>query len=589
VQLVTFVAIEFFFMINIEPQILEIVNSWLSPTFDEETQLKIKDLIASDPKTLEESFYKNLEFGTGGMRGIMGVGTNRINKYTLGKNTQGLSDYLHDAFPNTSIKVAIAYDCRHNSKPFAKVVADVFSANDIEVFLFEDLRPTPELSFALKHLDCHCGIVLTASHNPPEYNGYKVYWQDGGQLVPPQDAEIVSQINSLEYSDIKFEPKTELINYIGETVDNAFINASVKNGSFNTPSNAKDDINIVFTSLHGTSIVTIPETLQRAGYSNVHIVKEQAEPNGDFPTVESPNPEEPAALKMAIDLANEVDGDIVIGTDPDSDRVGIAVRDLNGDMLILNGNQAMVLMTNFLLEQWYDQKKIKGSEFIGSTIVSTPMIKELAAAFNVECKIGLTGFKWIAKMIKDHPELNFIGGGEESFGYMVGDFVRDKDAVTATLLACEITAQAKAKGSSVYKELIQLYVKHGFFKERLISMTKKGIEGAEEIKQMMVDARKHPLKVVNGSRVVRIEDYELSIAKNMISGDEERIEVPKSNVLIYYTQDQSKIALRPSGTEPKIKFYISVMSDMESPSEFYQLETKLEAKIDAILNDMNLV
>lgn len=576
-------------MIYIEPQLLEIVNSWLTPTFDDETQREIKELIASNPKLLKESFYKNLEFGTGGMRGVMGAGTNRINKYTLGKNTQGLSDYLHDVFPNTSIKVAIAYDCRHNSKPFAKIVADVFSANDIEVFLFEDLRPTPELSFALKYLDCHCGIVLTASHNPPEYNGYKVYWQDGGQLVPPQDAEIISQINALDYSDIKFKPKGELINYIGESVDNAFINASVNNGSFNTPSSAKENINIVFTSLHGTSIMTIPETLKRAGYPNVHIVKEQAEPNGDFPTVESPNPEEPAALKMAIDLANKVNGDIVIGTDPDSDRVGIAVRDLNGDMLILNGNQAMVLMTNFLLQRWHDEHKIKGSEFIGSTIVSTPMISELANAFNVECKIGLTGFKWIAKMIKDHPELSFIGGGEESFGYMVGDFVRDKDAVTATLLACEITAQANAKGSSVFKELIELYVKHGFYKERLISMTKKGIEGAEEIKQMMMDARKNPLKVVNGSRVTRIEDYELSVAKNMLTNEEEVISIPKSNVLIYYTEDQSKIALRPSGTEPKIKFYISVRTDLQAPSEFENTEKQLEAKIDAILDDMNLV
>ena len=380
----------------------------------------------------------------------------------------------------------------------------------------------------------------------------------------------------------------ELINYIGESIDNVFINASVKNGSFNTPSVAKENINIVFTSLHGTSITTIPETLKRAGYTNVHIVKEQAEPNGNFPTVESPNPEEPAALKMAIDLANTVNGDIVIGTDPDSDRVAIAVRDLNNDMLILNGNQAMVLMTNFLLQQWHDENKIKGTEFIGSTIVSTPMISELANAFNVECKIGLTGFKWIAKMIKDHPELSFIGGGEESFGYMVGDFVRDKDAVTATLLACEITAQAKAKGSSVYKELIDLYVKHGFYKERLVSMTKKGIEGAEEIKQMMMDARKNPLKVVNGSRVTRIEDYELSVAKNMLTNQEEVIDVPKSNVLIYYTEDQSKIALRPSGTEPKIKFYFSVHTDLDDTKNAQKVEADLDQKIQAIIKEFKL-
>jgi len=576
-------------MIYIEPQILETVNSWLTPTFDKETQKEIKELIASNPIQLKESFYKNLEFGTGGMRGIMGVGTNRMNKYTLGKNTQGLSNYLHKSFPNEKIKVAIAYDCRHNSQSFAKLVADVFSSNNIEVFLFEDLRPTPELSFALKYLDCHCGIVLTASHNPPEYNGYKVYWQDGGQLVPPQDSEIISEINALEYSEINFKPKDELINYIGESIDNAFINAAVKNGSFNTSSQAKDGLNIVFTSLHGTSITIIPETLNRAGYNNVHIVAEQAKPDGDFPTVKSPNPEEPAALKMALDLAKTVDADIVIGTDPDSDRVGIAVKDLNGDMLLLNGNQTMVMMTNFLLEQWQHENKIKGSEFIGSTIVSTPMMISLGKSFNVECKIGLTGFKWIAKMIKDFPELDFIGGGEESFGFMVGDFVRDKDAVTATLLACEIAAQAKAKGSSLYKELIALYVQHGFYKERLVSITKKGIEGAEEIKQMMIDARQNPLQTVNGSKVIRIEDYQTSMAKNLMSGNEETLDVPKSNVLIYYTEDESKIALRPSGTEPKIKFYISVKTPLALASEFISTDDLLESKIDAILKDMNLI
>ncbi|NNL33804.1 MAG: phospho-sugar mutase [Flavobacteriaceae bacterium] len=573
----------------IEPQILEAANSWLTPTFDEETQQKIKDLIAFDPKLLKESFYKNLEFGTGGMRGVMGVGSNRINKYTLGKNTQGLSDYLKKVFPNEPHKVAIAYDCRHNSKSFARVVADVFSANQIEVYLFEDLRPTPELSYALKSLDCHCGIVLTASHNPPEYNGYKVYWQDGGQLVPPQDAEIVAQINALDYSQINFNANENLIHIIGEAMDNEFIDASVANGSFDTSATAKDNLDIVFTSLHGTSITIIPETLKRAGYSKVHIVEEQAEPDGDFPTVESPNPEEPEALKMALDLARTFDADIVIGTDPDSDRVGIAVKDLHGEMLILNGNQTMVLMTHFLLEQWQKAQKIKGKEFIGSTIVSTPMLFELANAFNVECKIGLTGFKWIAKMIKDFPDLDFIGGGEESFGFMVGDFVRDKDAVTSALLACEIAAQAKAKGSSMYNELIGLYLKYGFYKERLISMTKKGIEGAEEIKQMMIDARENPLEFVNNAKVVRIEDYQQSIAYNTLSGEKETIAIPKSNVLIYYTEDGSKIALRPSGTEPKIKFYVSVRTQLERFEDFEATQMQLENRIDDILKDMKLI
>jgi len=575
-------------MIYIDPKILDRINTWLTPTFDTETQEFIKNSIAHNPEEIQESFYKDLEFGTGGMRGVMGVGTNRINKYTLGKNTQGLSNYIHKVFANQPLKVAIAYDCRHNSKELAKVVADVFSANGIKVFLFEDLRPTPELSFAVKHLDCHCGIVLTASHNPPEYNGYKVYWQDGGQLVPPQDAEIITEINSLDYSEIKFKANENLIEYIGKEVDDVFINASVKNGSFNTSKEAKESLNIVFTSLHGTSITTVPETLKRAGYTNVNIVKEQEAPNGNFPTVKSPNPEEPEALKMAIELANKVNADIVIGTDPDCDRLGIAVRNLDDELVLLNGNQTMVMMTDFLLKDWKNNNKLKGKEFIGSTIVSTPMMLRLAANYNLECKVGLTGFKWIAKMIKDFPELDFIGGGEESFGFMVGEFVRDKDAVTSTLLACEIAAQAKAKGSSFYKELIQLYIDNGFYKERLISLTKKGIEGAQEIKQMMIDARKNPLSVINNSKVTRIEDYQLSIAKNFINNTEEAINIPKSNVLIYYTEDGSKIALRPSGTEPKIKFYISVNSELDNVSAFETTEQKLESKIDAIIKDMKL-
>jgi len=575
-------------MIYIEPELLNRVNTWLTPTFDKETQLYIKDLIATNPKELKESFYKNLEFGTGGMRGVMGIGTNKINKYTLGKNTQGISNYMHNVFPNETLKVAIAFDCRHNSKTLAKVVANVFSANNIEVFLFEDLRPTPELSFALKHLNCHCGIVLTASHNPPEYNGYKVYWQDGGQLVPPQDAEIIKVIDTLDYAEIKFNANEELIHYIGKDIDDVFINASVKNGSFNTSAKAKENLNIVFTSLHGTSITAIPETLKRAGYTNVNIVEAQRKPDGNFPTVVSPNPEEPAALKMAMDLANKTEGDIVIGTDPDCDRLGIVVRDLDNKLVILNGNQAMILMTDFLLKQWQNENKINSKEFIASTIVSTPMMSVLGKAYDVECKIGLTGFKWIAKMIKDFPNLNFIGGGEESFGFMVGDFVRDKDAVTATLLACEIAAQAKAKGSSVYQELIKLYITHGLYKERLVSITKKGIEGAQEIKQIMIDAREKPLEVVNNSKVVLIEDYQLSLSKNTITEKTTTIDIPKSNVLIYHTEDGSKIALRPSGTEPKIKFYISVNTSLDSMSAFKKTEQQLETKIDAILKDMNL-
>ena len=573
---------------QIDQDILNKVNEWLTPVFDQETQTAIREMMASSPKDLEESFYKNLEFGTGGMRGIMGAGTNRINKYTLGKNTQGISDYLKTAFPGEELKVVIAYDCRHNSNTLAKTVADIFSANGIKVYLFSDLRPTPELSFALKYLKCHAGIVLTASHNPPEYNGYKVYWQDGGQLVPPQDAEIIQVIEALPYDQIKFDANEDLIEYIDIEVDEAFINSTIENASFNTPASAKDNLKIVYTSLHGTSIKSIPGVLAKAGYTNVHIVAEQEEPNGDFPTVKSPNPEEPEALSMALALAEKVNGDIVVGTDPDSDRLGVAVRDTNGKMILLNGNQTMVIMTAYLLEQWKRAGKINGKQFIGSTIVSTPMIMELGAAYGVECKVGLTGFKWIAKFIKDFPELQFIGGGEESFGFMVGDAVRDKDAVAATLLVCEIAAQAKAAGSSLYQELLNLYVDYGFYKEHLISLTKKGISGLEEIKQMMINLRENPVSEINGQRVVCIEDYQNSTAKNMFTGEIETIAIPKSDVLIYYLEDGSKICARPSGTEPKIKFYYSVNAPLDTVENAVAVEKELDEKIKNIIASMQL-
>lgn len=569
-------------------KILTAVNEWLTPIFDKETHDEIKEMMTSSPKNLEESFYKNLEFGTGGMRGIMGVGTNRINKYTLGKNTQGLSNYMRKVFPNKDLKVVIAFDCRHNSKTLAKVVADVFSANGIKVYLFSDLRPTPELSFALKYLGCQAGIVLTASHNPPEYNGYKVYWEDGGQLVPPQDAEIINVIEELKYNEIKFEANESLIEYIDSEIDAAFIKSSIENASFNTSAAAKSDLNIVFTSLHGTSIKSVPETLAQAGYTNVNLVAEQSDPNGDFPTVKSPNPEEPEALKMALELADKIQADIVIGTDPDCDRLGVAVRNNEGEMVLLNGNQTMILMTGFLLEQWQKAGKINGKQFVGTTIVSTPMMMELATAYDVECKVGLTGFKWIAKMINDFPELEFIGGGEESFGFMVGDAVRDKDAVSSTLLICEIAAIAKANGSSVYQELLNLYVDFGFYKEFLVSITKKGIEGLEEIKQMMINMRTNPLKEINGERIIMMEDYQTSIATNLLTGEKETMSIPKSDVLIYYTDEGSKIAARPSGTEPKIKFYVSVNTNLNSVDDFKEVNAKLDTKIKRILEDLKI-
>ncbi|ATA78000.1 phospho-sugar mutase [Capnocytophaga canimorsus] len=564
---------------------IKAAKSWLTNSFDAETKQKVQELLNGNPEELQESFYKNLEFGTGGMRGIMGIGTNRINKYTLGKNTQGLSNYLKKSFPNQEIKVAIAYDCRNNSQTLAKVVADVFSANGIKVFLFSELRPTPELSFAVRYLQCQCGIVLTASHNPPEYNGYKVYWSDGAQLVPPQDGEIMKAIENISFSDILFDANESLIEKIDVQVDEAFAKASIANGNFNAPQ--KENLKIVFTSLHGTSITMVPQVLKQAGYTNLHIVEEQAVPNGNFPTVKSPNPEEPEALTLALKKAEEIGADIVIGTDPDCDRIGVAVRDLDGKMTLLNGNQTMVMMTDFLLKR-YQEKGLKGNEFIGSTIVSTPMMNELAIAFGVECKVGLTGFKWIAKMIRDFSDQPFIGGGEESFGYMVGDFVRDKDAVTATLLACEIAATAKAKGSSFYKELVQAYIDYGFFKERLISLTKKGISGSEEINQMMKNLRENPLKEINGEKVTMIEDYQASKALNVITGEVETIDIPKSNVLIYYTEKGTKIAARPSGTEPKIKFYFSVNTPLDSIENFSKTEKLLEEKIDAVIKDLNL-
>ncbi len=573
---------------EIEKDILAKAEQWLQQPFDAATQAIVQELIDNNPELLADSFYKNLEFGTGGMRGVMGIGTNRINKYTLGKNTQGLSNFIKKSFPNQELKVAINYDCRHNSQELAKVVADVFTANGIKVFLFEEMRPTPELSFAVRYYGCNAGIVLTASHNPPEYNGYKVYWADGGQIVPPEDAAVIDEINKLTYAEVNFNGNDSLITNVGKELDEAFIASTLQVASFNTPQTVKDQLKIAYTSLHGTSIKLIPDTLAAAGYNNVYIVKEQAEPNGDFPTVKSPNPEEPEALTMALALAEETGADIVIGTDPDSDRIGIGVRDLNGQMILLNGNQTMVMMTAFLLEQWSHKNGFSGNEFIGSTIVSTPMMLDVAETYGVECKVGLTGFKWIAKFIKDCSDQQFIGGGEESFGYMIGDNVRDKDAVASALLVCEIAAVAKAAGSSFYRELLNLYSDHRYYKEHLISLVKKGISGAEEIKQIMVDLRENPLTEIVGLRVVCVEDYQKSEALNLLTNEIESINIPKSNVLIYYLEDGTKIAARPSGTEPKIKFYFSVNEILNSPEEIDIVENFLSNKIEAIIKEMKL-
>ena len=568
-------------------KILDKAKQWLSPTFDAETQEEIKQLITSNAPDLEDRFYKDMEFGTGGMRGIMGAGTNRVNKYTLGRATQGLSNYLQENVHKEQLKVVIAYDCRHNSKKFAKIVANVLSANNIKVFLFEDLRATPELSFAVRHLACDAGIVLTASHNPSEYNGYKVYWADGGQIVPPHDGGIIKNVNALDFSEINFNADEALIEIIGKEVDNVFIGASVKNGSL-SKSIDRANLKIVFTSLHGTSIVSVPKALAKAGYSDVHLVAEQSVPDGDFPTVTSPNPEEPEALKMATDLANKIGADIVIGTDPDCDRLGVAVRDTQGNMKLMNGNQTMVLMTQFLLKKWKEEGKINGKQFVGSTIVTTELVGAVAKNYGVETKIGLTGFKWIAKMVKDFPELDFIGGGEESFGYMVGDFVRDKDAVTATLLACEVAAYAKQHGSSFYEELLDIYVKNNFYKEHLIAITKKGMDGAAEIQQMLSTMRSNPLKEIDGEQVASLSDYQASTKINLITGEVTTIDLPKSNVLIYQTIKGTRIAARPSGTEPKIKFYFSVNTSLDTKENSLKIEADLDAKIQRIIKEMKL-
>jgi len=562
------------------------IEEWTKPPFDQETQNALIEL-KKNPEKLEDAFYKNLEFGTGGIRGIMGIGTNRINKYTLGKSTQGLSDYLKKYFPNKKeIKVVIAYDCRINSKSLSRQVAEVFSANGIQVYLFSDLRPTPELSFAVKHLNAQCGIVLTASHNPPEYNGYKVYWEDGGQIVPPHDNKIVNQIDKTEFSDINFTPNEELITLIDQEIDEAFFNVSIELGKFKVQN--RKNYKVVFTSLHGTSITAVPQVLEKAGYSQVYLVKEQSKPDGNFPTVKSPNPEEPEALKLALLEAEKQGADIVIGTDPDCDRLGIAVRDETGEFYLLNGNQTMVVMTYFLLEQCKQKNALNGKQFIASTIVSSPMIAKIASSYGVGYKETLTGFKWIAKLIEDFPELEFIGGGEESFGYLVGNKVRDKDAVTATLLACEIGAYAKSIGKSFFEILEDCYREFGAYKERLLSFTQKGKEGAEKISSMMNDFRENPPKTIAGQSISYIEDYQKGFRINLKDHTSEKLDFDIANVLTYLLEDGSKIAIRPSGTEPKIKFYFSTNQKIKKHQSWKEVEKELESKIDVLTKVMGI-
>lgn len=567
---------------------LEKAKLWLTDSFDQETKKTVQNWIDTNSDELEDSFYKELEFGTGGMRGIMGVGTNRLNKYTLGQATQGLANYLHQQFQNQEIKVAIAYDVRNNSREFGKMCADVLTANGIKVLLFKDHRPTPELSFTVRDKKCNAGIVLTASHNPPEYNGYKVYWNDGAQIVPPDDAAIIKEVYATKFENIKFKGNDDLIEWIGEEQDTVYIDACMENSLYQNV--GRDNLNIVFTSIHGTTYTTVPQALRKAGFKKIDLVKEQMIPSGNFPTVESPNPEEPAALEMALDLARITNGDIVIGTDPDGDRLGIAIRNLEGELQLLNGNQCNTILTYYILDQWKKAGKITGKEFIGSTIVTSDIFIDIANKFGVDCKIGLTGFKWIGKMIRDFEgKEKFVCGGEESFGFMTGDFVRDKDSCGSILLACEIAAVCKAQGKTMYQYLIEIYEDLGMYYEGLVNVVKKGRTGAEEINQMMSDFRNNPVKELAGSKVTEVKDFQEQTCLNLADNQKSVMDdIPKSNVLIYYTEDGTKVCIRPSGTEPKIKFYVSVKDSISSEEDFSAKLPGLQGKINQIKTDLKL-
>ena len=550
------------------------IKQWSQPPFDRETYDQIQ-LLESNVDELEDAFYKEVAFGTGGMRGIMGVGPNRINKYTIGRATQGLCNYIRSQ--NIAKPAAvIAYDCRHNSATYAQLVGRIFEANGIRAQVFEDLRPTPLLSFAVPYLQATVGIVITASHNPPKYNGYKVYWSDGGQIVPPQDQEIIAEINRTDYGDIQFGDTSTPLDEVDYEVEQMFLAQAAKVATLKMPTLARNAYKVVITSLHGTSITLLPQILRNAGY-DVSIVEEQATPDGDFPTVDSPNPEEPAALAMGIELAKEIDAFMVIGTDPDADRLGIAVRNDDNNFVLLNGNESMAVMTHALLES-VDLESLN-KPFIASTVVSTPLMRKLAQHHNVDYVETLTGFKWIADAIAQRPDQNFIGGGEESFGFMVGDFVRDKDAITASLLACEIGARAQHASSTFYQELQQLYKTHGTYRERLISLVRGGRTGAKEIADRMDELRKQPPTHIVGESVIQVDDYKTGIRS--IDGKHDPLNMPYSDVLVFTTDAGTRVAARPSGTEPKIKFYLSVNGT-------YGTDEALEKKMDEITQEMKL-
>ena len=565
------------------------IDNWLSGNYEQSVKDAIIKLQTDNPDELADAFYKNLEFGTGGLRGLMGIGTNRMNKYTVGMATQGYANYLKLCFGD-DIKVAIAHDCRNNSRFFAETTANVFAANGIKVFLFEALRPTPELSFAIRSLGCKGGVVCTASHNPKEYNGYKAYWDDGAQMVTPHDENVIIEVDKIaSVDDVKWEGGEANITLIGKEMDEAYMTMVKGLSVYPDICTAQHDLKIVYTPIHGTGITLVPQVLAKFGFDNVHIVEEQSVPDGNFPTVVYPNPEEKEAMSMGLEKAKKLDADILLGTDPDSDRVGIGVKNLNGEWVLMNGNQTAALAFNYMIEA----RKTKGisqpNDMVVKTIVTTDMIDTIAGKNNIACYNTLTGFKWIAALVKEKEgKEKYIIGGEESFGLMVGDEVRDKDAISAVALLCEMAAYEKSKGRSLYAKMIDLYVEYGLYKENLVSITKKGMNGAKEIADMMEGYRTNPPKTIDGVAVADLLDYELQIGKNLQTGETYPIKLPKSNVLQFLLNDGTKISARPSGTEPKIKFYFSVNSKLESAEGFDKAEKLLEEKINRIINDMNL-
>lgn len=571
-----------------DSKIQENINAWLTPAYDQATKDEIIDLQKHRPEELEDAFYKNLEFGTGGLRGIMGVGTNRINKYTIGMATQGYANYLKKCFKE--VKVAVAHDSRNNSREFAEITANVFGANDIKVFLFESLRPTPELSFAIRHFGCQGGVVCTASHNPKEYNGYKAYWDDGGQMVPPHDVNVITEVGFIQSSDdVKWGGGGKNIAIIGKDLDEEYIKMVKQLSVYPDVCAAQHDLQIVYTPIHGSGIKLVPQVLQAFGFTDVHIVEEQATPDGNFPTVNYPNPEEKETMSIALAKAKELDADILLGTDPDADRVGIGVKNHKGSWILMNGNQTALLAFNYMMEARKTKGTAQPNDMVVKTIVTTDLIDEIAKQYNVACYNVLTGFKYIAELIKEKEgKENYVIGGEESFGIMIGDKVRDKDAVSAVALLCEMAAYEKNNGRTLFDKLLDLYLQYGFYKENLISITKKGMNGTKEIADMMQGYRNAPPKQINGCDVVKLLDYQQQISKNLSTGESQKINLPRSNVLQFILSDGTKISARPSGTEPKIKFYFSVHTKLNNIDEFEETEKKLDDKIVSTITDMGL-